>query len=81
MPHAWIVPIEKPDGEPKKVHINQIKRFFGQIGPQLTEKPEEISGNIRQHEKEILENGNLTVEPRHKYNLRPRERELPFAHK
>ena len=68
-PHAWIISVDKPDSEPQRVHINQIKPYFGQFGPACSERPNKIDFPNFKEQNEETE----ISPPTHDYNLRSRK--------
>jgi len=50
--HAWITPRDKPEDVPKRVHLNQIKRFFCEEERELNEQLEATAKAAVERQKE-----------------------------
>ncbi len=42
LPNISVVPINKPNETPRKIHVNSATKFYDRLVPKLNEGPEEV---------------------------------------
>jgi hypothetical protein len=45
--HAWIAPRDKPDEVPRRVHLNQIKRYYSEEERTINKELSEVTNRVR----------------------------------